>query len=198
MWWIIVVAIIAIPIVLFLRWGLSLRKGQKEIERVGGIETWSKNIDDQIAKNNERTQRGNERNLHSDETIRRNDVFSNTLTILEKQLGESLFSDVELEEITKDRQRSTNLLQRSTQITEQTTKSIEKGTKLIEKRTTLINKPISKANTEKIRALDTEIAKLDAEVEAADKQVIACDEELFASYAKIEQWVELGKTREAK
>jgi len=240
MWWIIVIVIIAIPVVLFLRWGLRLKSEHEEVERAGGIHEWSKNIDARIAKNNERVQRNNERVQRYDESIRksneliqRNDeairkgnAFSDTLVILERQLEQGLFSDAELAEITNDKQRPIDLALHSAELTEQSiasqeketaltkeiTKFTEETTKLIEKQTTLINKGLTKENNEKIRALDVEIKALNArehtleakqsvftkEREAIESRIIACDEELFASFAKVEQWVELGKTRLAK
>jgi len=56
MWWIIVVIIaisVIISIILFLRWGLSLSKKQKEFERIVGKDWWSKGTQGRTFKNDD-------------------------------------------------------------------------------------------------------------------------------------------------
>ena len=85
--------------------------------------------------------------------------------MLEQQIRSNLFTVVEVSEITRQQERINELARH-------TTKAIRHSTNL-----TLSWKDRHE------------------EVKEADKKVIAYDEELLACYAKIEQWVELGKQR---
>jgi len=197
-WWVIVIAIISVPVFFLVRWILSIKNTQEDIERAGGFNEWSKHIEDRIAQSDEEIRRKEEIIRLSDEVLKRSDVFSNTLSTLEQQIKQNLFSDAELAEIAKDKEHSNDLSLLSTRASEQIIKPMEQKVRLIKEQTKLIEKgtvftetPISKKNDDKKRTLD-------AEIETVNKKITACNEQLFASYAKIEQWVELGKTRAAK
>ena len=175
MWWIIAAAVVILVLVaLFVRWGLSWKRHFEEIERAGGIDEWSKGIRERIAQK-ENVARS------SNDATRRNNEFTDAVNILEGQIRQMLFSDVELAEITKDHNRANELILRATTAT-------NKLKKLTGDELRLIKKFKSKGDAEKRRILESKI-------EDAEREVIACDKAVFASYEKIGKWVEIGKAR---
>jgi len=201
MWWIIggaVVVIVAIPVIWFARLMSKEGKELEEIERAGGVDAWSKNTRDRISKNDESVRRSKARVQKMEEASRKTNDFSDILNALEQQLGQSLFSDVELKEITENKEHLTDLSSHATDVANQATKLMEKHIELTERATKLVEKGISKENTEKLDSLYAGIDSIDAKLEVADKDIIACEQALFVSRTKVEQWVELGKTRSAK
>lgn len=201
MWWIILTILlvaITIPVIWFMRLMSKQGKANEEIERVGGIEAWSKGLRDRIHKNDESMRRSRERTLRMTTASQETNEFSNTISLLEQQLKQVAFSDVELEEVIEDKRRLTDISLQAQKLADRMTELSEEHMKLFNRAIKLVEKGTSKESSEQLSILYANIDSLESELDSVDRENINITEKLHVSRSKIEQWITLGNSRTGK
>ena len=157
-------------------------KIQKELEEAGGYDAWVEKNEKELNEELEKLdQKRDEYVEHNQKVRKKAEDYSKALGVLERQIQKHLFTEAEILEITKEKIYATEIAERATKTTDEHAELMWKQTKL----------------AGSLRNRNDELRALEKEDDELRKKVIAYGEEVFACYAAIEKWIELGKQREA-